>query len=108
MTPFPLSRSDRNTKILITMFLLMMVIAFGVAELNIYDKVGQIKNGVVLRYGPDKIESTPPTNLDAPPPTEQPSMENEVLVARMNTFSALLDITHPHIFEIPLMVFVLA
>jgi hypothetical protein len=96
MTPFPLSRSDRNTRILITGFLLSMLVAIGVAELNNYDKVWRTKNGVVQRYGPE-VEADP----DAP-------LQPGDLVARMNTFSTLLDVTHPHAFEIPLVLFVLA
>ncbi|MBI4851920.1 MAG: hypothetical protein HY819_09005 [Acidobacteria bacterium] len=119
MTPFPLSRSDWNTKILITIFLLVMLVSFGVAELNVYDKVGKIKNGVALRYGPDpELTTSPENNLQSPEPSLPsnlaPTEENTPLplegelVARMNTFSTLLDITHPHVFEIPLVLFVLA
>lgn len=111
MTPFPLSRSDLNTKILITIFLLVMLISFGVAELNVYDKVGRIHNGVVLRYGADPELTTKPTEPTTTLPPEPDvlamPLEGEI-VARMNTFSILLDITHPHIFEIPLVLFVLA
>lgn len=104
MTPFPLARSDFGTKILITIFLLSMIAAFVVAELNVYDKVGRIKDGVALRYGPE----APPPNPDQPiDPANLPS-ENDISIARMNTFSLLLDITHPHIFEIPLIIFVIA
>ncbi|KAF0232619.1 MAG: hypothetical protein FD167_4724, partial [bacterium] len=102
---------DRNTKILITIFLLVMFISFGVAELNVYEKVGRIHNGVVLRYGPD-----PELTATLTDPKTDPVPESDVLslplegeiVARMNTFSTLLDITHPHVFEIPLVLFVLA
>lgn len=110
MTPFPLSRSDWNTKVLITIFLLVMLVSFGVAELNVYDKVGRIKDGVVLRYGPSPELTSATNNPDPNLPTAEPSpppLEGE-LVARMNTFSILLDITHPHVFEIPLVLFVLA
>lgn len=117
MTPFPLSRSDRSTKILITIFLLVMLVSFGVAELNVYDKVGRIPDGVALRYGPDpELNTTPSVNSLTPSepnmPTSNelesfPALEGEI-VARMNTFSILLDITHPHVFEIPLVLFVLA
>lgn len=100
MTPYPLHRSDRQTKILITMFLLTTLVAFMVAELNVYDKVGRVKNGVTARYGPEKPE---PDSGSEPLP-----LETEPLVVRINTFSALLDITHPHVFEMPLMVLVLA
>ncbi len=96
MTPVPLWRTDRNTKILISSFLVTMLIAIGVAELNNYDKVWRARDGVVQRYGPE-TEADP----DAP-------LAPGDLMARMNTFSALLDVTHPHIFEIPLVLFVLA
>ncbi len=111
MTPFPLSRSDRNTKILMTIFLLVMLVSFGVAELNVYEKVGRIHNGVVLRYGPDPELTAnltePKTDLAPEPDISSLPLEGEI-VARMNTFSTLLDITHPHVFEIPLVLFVLA
>lgn len=126
MTPFPLHRSDWNTKILITIFLLVMLVSFGVAELNVYDKVGKIKNGVALRYGPDpelnqELNTTPSQILENPtleppinpnpdlPASEMTSLPLESeFIAKMNTFSTLLDITHPHVFEIPLVLFVLA
>jgi hypothetical protein len=96
MTPFPLNKTDRNSKILITMFLLTMLVAIGIGELNNYDKVWRAKNGVALRYGPEDAAQS--DNL----------VESDTLVARMNTFSALLDVTHAHIFELPLVLFVLA
>src|SRR5215475_6243084 len=57
MTPYPLSKSDNGTKVLITLFMLTMLAAFAVAELNVYDKVGRIKGGVVRRYGPETTSS---------------------------------------------------
>src|SRR6266567_3730501 len=101
MTPIPLAYTDRNTRILITLFLLTMLVAIGVAELNVYDKVGRMRGGVVQRYGPDATGGSP---TDA---TELPA-ENDALIARMNTFSRLLDVTHAHVFELPLVLFVLA
>jgi hypothetical protein len=73
-----------------------MLIAIGVAEADNYDKVWRVRDGVVQRYGPER-EADP----------EAPLQPGD-LVARMNTFGALLEITHPHIFEIPLVLFVLA
>jgi hypothetical protein len=98
VTPLPLSSSDRNTRILISLFLLTMLIAIGVAELDVYDKVGRVRNGVAQRYGPESALSD-----SAELPTEA-----DTIVARMNTFSALLDITHAHVFQLPLVLFVLA
>ncbi len=101
MTPIPLAHIDRNTRILITLFLLTMLVAIGVAELNVYDKVGRLRGGVVQRYGPD-ASSPSPADVAALP------SESDALVARMNTFSQLLDVTHAHVFELPLVLFVLA
>jgi hypothetical protein len=98
MTPIPLAYTDRNTRILITLFLTTMLAAIGVAELNVYDKVGRLRGGVAQRYGPE----VPATDQAALP------SENDVLVARMNTFGQLLDVTHSHVFELPLVLFVLA
>jgi hypothetical protein len=120
MTPYPLHRSETSTKILITLFMLFMVGSFTVALLNVYDKVGRVPNGVVERYGPDAAdahtESAPEVTsaggiYDAPAaasegPDESVS-EPPAMVARMNTYSALLDITHPHIFEMPIIILVL-
>lgn len=50
------------------------------------------------------IDSTPTTGTMM---ANQTSSENSPAVARMNTFSALLDITHPHIFEMPIIILVL-
>ena len=102
MTPIPLAYTDRNTRLLITLFLLTMLVAIGVAELNVYDKVGRLRSGVVERYGPDSSSSRSPADAASLP------SENDALVARMNTFSQLLDVTHSHVFELPLVMFVLA
>lgn len=106
MTPIPLCESDRNTKILITLFLSTLLTAVAVAELNVYDKVGRFKKGIAVRYGPEFDESGL-SAMDSADSRSLPS-ESEMLVSRMNTFSMLLDITHSHIFEIPLVMFVLA
>lgn len=106
MTPYPLHRSERNTKVLITLFLLTTLLAFTVAELNVYDKVGRVKNGVAARYGPER--ESPIGDGAAAESNEPLPLETDPLVARINTFSALLDVTHPHIFEMPLIVLVLA
>jgi hypothetical protein len=105
MTPIPLSRSDRNTKIMITLFLSTLLTAVAVAELNVYDKVGRFKKGIAVRYGPENNE---PLRAGDSAGSEPLPSESEMQVARMNTFSMLLDITHSHIFEIPLVMFVLA
>lgn len=115
MTPYPLHRSETSTKIMITLFLLFMVASFSVAFLNVYDKVGLMSKGVVLRYGPDNPAPTnanEPTNEPALPANVNnepalPSLESEPLVARINTFGALIDLTHPHVFEMPLVLLVL-
>jgi hypothetical protein len=104
MTPTPLALSDRNTRILITLFLATMLAAIGVAELNIYDKVGRLRNGVVERYGPSTSSEEAASSADI----ASLPRENELLVARLNTFSQLLDVTHAHVFELPLVLFVLA
>jgi hypothetical protein len=106
MTPTPLCKSDRNTKVLITLFLSTLLTAVAVAELNVYDKVGRFEKGIAGRYGPEFDESAPRIT-DSGDVRSFPS-EREMPVSRMNTFSMLLDITHSHIFEIPLVMFVLA
>lgn len=119
MTPYPLHRSETSTKILITLFMLFMVGSFTVALLNVYDKVGRVPNGVVERYGPEAANAStesatdvtsaggiydePAANESANESTSEPA----AMVARMNTYSALLDITHPHIFEMPIIILVL-
>ena len=111
MTPYPLHRSERQTKILITMFLLTTLAAFAVAELNVYDKVGRVKNGVAARYGPERESPIPSPTGDSAATAggnDPLPLETDPLVARINTFSALLDVTHPHVFEMPLIVLVLA
>lgn len=112
MTPYPLHKSETNTKILITLFLFSMIVAFGVAGLNIYDKVGRAKAGASQRYGPEKIQAASPLTSPDELPIEDSEpgtlASAEALTARMNTFSSLVDITHPHIFQIPIMLFVLA
>jgi hypothetical protein len=120
MTPYPLHRSETSTKILITLFMLFMVGSFTVALLNVYDKVGRVSNGVVERYGPDeqvaRTEPAPEVTstggiYDEPAATNGGASEGvgepTAMVARMNTYSALLDITHPHIFEMPIIILVL-
>jgi hypothetical protein len=116
MTPYPLHRSERSTKIMITLFLCFMVGSFTIALLNVYDKVGRVKNGIEARYGPDTVETgaaaeTAPTAApdgiygSATGATEE--SDRSIFIAKMNTFSALLDLTHPHIFEMPIIILVL-
>lgn len=100
MTPYPLHRSETSTKVLITLFLVFMVGAFAVAFLNVYDKVGRVPNGIIERYGPETTQSSAEGIY-------QDGGEAAPAVARVNTFSALIDITHPHIFEMPLVILVL-
>jgi len=110
MTPIPLAYTDRNTRILITLFLLTMLAAIGIAGLNVYDKVGRLRGGVVQRYGPD-TPLPPDTGISKSGSLADAATlpsENDSLVARMNTFSQLLDVTHAHVFELPLVLFVLA
>ncbi len=76
-----------------------MLAAFAVAGLNIYDKVARYPKGLVARYGPDTGSAVDLNSLPA---------ENEAIVARMNSFSQLVDVTHAHAFELPLVMFVLA
>ncbi len=133
MTPYPLHRSERSSKVLITLFLATMAVSILVAELNVKDKVGWTRDGVISRYGPDELPAadasaagsghnegldTSTTSAADDFPLESGSnavtMESEggiaetALVARMNTFTLLLDVTHPHVFELPLVMFVLA
>jgi len=112
MTPYPLQRSETSTKILISVFLLFMVASFGIAFLNMYDKVGRLPRGAADRYGPDQVQRevmAPTSNTrgiyDAG--SHRSSEATPVLAARINTFSALLDLTHPHMFETPIVLLVL-
>lgn len=106
MTPIPLSKSDFSTKVLITLFLVTMLIAMVTAELNVWDKIGRVKSGIAARYGPE-VDLPPIDESNQVSPESFPS-ETELPVVQMNTYTALLDITHPHIFQIPMMIFVLA
>lgn len=133
MTPYPLHRSERSSKVLITLFLATMAVSILVAELNVKDKVGWTLDGVVARYGPDESpgiggSAKPDTAPAGMAPSVSPEFEefplesgsnaagvaepavpaDSMLVARMNTFTLLLDVTHPHVFELPLVLFVLA
>jgi hypothetical protein len=100
--------------------MLFMIGSFTVALLNVYDKVGRIPNGVAERYGPDiadaHTESAPEVTstggiYDEPAAMNEGANESigeqTAMVARVNTYSALLDITHPHIFEMPIIILVL-
>jgi hypothetical protein len=96
--------------------MLFMVGSFTIALLNVYDKVGRVPNGVVERYGPDTAEAhterAPEVTstggiYDEPAATDEASGAPAAMVSRMNTYSALLDITHPHIFEMPIIILVL-
>ncbi len=116
MTPYPLHRSDTSTRILITLFLVFIAGSFTVALLNVYDKVGRVPNGVVERYGPDiaaeHTKGAPAVTktggiYDEPAVANDSASERPAAIGRVNTFSALLDVTHPHIFEMPLIILVL-
>jgi hypothetical protein len=98
--------------------MLFMVGSFTIALLNVYDKVGRVPNGVVERYGPEttdthaepEVTSTGGIYDEPAAMSEDPNKamaEPTAMVARVNTYSALLDITHPHIFEMPIIILVL-
>jgi hypothetical protein len=106
MTPYPLHRSETSTKVMITLFLLFMIGSFAVALLNVYDKVGRVPNGVVERYGPDDAH-TAKMPVGETGGIYDESTDQPPVTAKANTFSALLDITHPHVFEMPLIILVL-
>lgn len=124
MSPYPLERSDTSTKIMITLFMLFMIGSFTIALLNVYDKVGRAPSGVAERYGPEpaRLHAGPgDSSTGAPAVTtdtggiynesasasDEHSGDSAPAAVRMNTYSALLDVTHPHIFEMPIVILVL-
>ena len=85
----PLSRASFSSKLIVTLFLLSLLMAFGVGILNIWDKTGftyQTKN---WRYrGGDET-------------TEQASEDAELYFPRSR--SELIELTHDHTFDMAML-----
>ena len=79
MNDFHLDKASLPQKVLFTLFLLFMGMAYGIALLNAFDKTGLTSQGILNHY-----------------------QGNETALAYPMSFSQLMDITHPHAFVQPL------
>jgi len=86
---FRLDRAPKNTRVLITCFYVMLSLAVGVGVLNYKVRTGLTAAGSAAWYA---------GNEDAPDAAE---------MLFPKTVRELLDVTHPHLFEETLFVFVL-
>lgn len=87
---FRLDRAPKNTRVLITCFYIMIVLAVGVGVLNYAVRTGLSPDGTAAWYL---------GNEDAPGEVSELMFPKSV--------REMLDVTHPHLFEITLIVFVL-
>jgi hypothetical protein len=87
---FRLDRAPHNTRLLITCFYVMMTLAVGVGVVNYKVRTGLTPQGTAAWYR---------GNEGAPEPVEEMLFPKSV--------RELLDVTHPHLFEQSLILFVL-
>jgi hypothetical protein len=89
---FKLSRAPRHTRVLITAFNLVIVVALFVGVLNYWDKTGMTPAGVRAWYNGNEGES----------------MSTGGVMTFEKTFRELLDAVHPHLFGQGVLLFILS
>ena len=89
----PLSRASLSSKMIVTLFLLSLLMAFGVGVLNIWDKTGLTVQTKIWRYrGAEEGAAA----------TETPSHEAAELYFP-RSLSELIELTHDHTFDMAML-----
>lgn len=92
-----------SNKIFFTFFLSIMAIATGLGFLNYYERTGFSSQKTIRYYCGDKEEE-----LDTPPSAEENRLKLEEGLFFPKSYRELLEVTHTHIFSIPIVIFVLS
>ena len=92
-----------SNKIFFTFFLSIITIAIGLGFLNYYERTGFSQEKTVRYYCGDEGE-----DLDKPLSEEENRARLEEGLAFPKTYRELLEVTHTHIFSIPIVVFILS
>src|SRR5574341_1263167 len=89
-----------SNKIFFTFFLSIMTIAIGIGFLNYYERTGFSSQKTIRYYRGDEEE------LDTPVSAEENKSKLEEGLYFPKSYRELLEVTHTHIFSIPLVVFI--
>lgn len=92
-----------SNKIFFTFFLSIMAIALGLGFLNYYERTGCSAQKTIRYYCGDEEEA-----LDTPLSAEENRAKLEEGLFFPKSYRELLEVTHTHIFSIPIVVFILS
>lgn len=92
-----------SNKIFFTFFLSIITVAIGLGFLNYYERTGFSPQKTVRYYCGDEEE-----DLDKPLSAEENMARLEEGLAFPKSYRELLEVTHTHIFSIPIVVFILS
>ncbi|TVL99662.1 MAG: hypothetical protein CV087_17070 [Candidatus Brocadia sp. WS118] len=92
-----------SNKIFFTFFLAIMAVALGVGFLNYYERTGFSAQKTIRYYCGDEEEA-----LDIPLSAEENRTKLEEGLFFPKSYRELLEVTHTHIFSMPIVVFILS
>lgn len=92
-----------SNKIFFTFFLFIMSIAIGLGFLNYYERTGLSAQKTIRYYCGDKEEE-----VDTPLSDEENRVKLEEGLFFPKSYRELLEVTHTHIFSIPIVLFILS
>ena len=92
-----------SNKIFFTFFLSIMTVAIGLGFLNYYERTGFSPQKTVRYYCGDEEE-----DMETPLSAEENRARLEEGLAFPKSYRELLEVTHTHIFSIPIVVFILS
>lgn len=92
-----------SNKIFFTFFLSIMTVALGVGFLNYYERTGFSAQKTIRYYCGNEEEE-----LDVPLSAEENKLKLEEGLFFPKSYRELLEVTHTHIFSMPIVVFILS
>ena len=92
-----------SNKIFFTFFLSIMTIAIGLGFLNYYERTGFSPHKTIRYYCGDEEKE-----LDTPQSAEENKAKLEEGLFFAKSYRELLEVTHTHIFSIPIVIFILS
>ncbi|HHT9104998.1 MAG TPA: hypothetical protein ACFYD7_03905 [Candidatus Wujingus californicus] len=92
-----------SNKIFFTFFLFIITIAIGIGFLNYYERTGFSPHKTVRYYSGDEDEDA---TISASPEKNRARLEEGLFFPK--SYRELLEVTHTHIFSIPIVVFILS
>ncbi|OQZ03810.1 hypothetical protein B188_26570 [Candidatus Brocadiaceae bacterium B188] len=92
-----------SNKIFFTFFLSIMIVALGVGFLNYYERTGFSTQKTIRYYCGDKEEE-----MEVPLSAEDDKSRLEEGLFFSKSYRELLEVTHTHIFSLPIVIFILS